>query len=67
MAQRKKIYQALIHTQYSLVDTFIVGFGSAGRTYVQEGKLEYHQTYPIRDNILEFGGFCKPAQGHWLK
>ncbi len=39
MAQRKKRYQAVTHTQYLLVDTFTVGLNLNMKKYV-----EYHQT-----------------------
>ncbi len=38
MAQRKKIYQALIHTQYLLVDTFTVGLAQYRRFDEHERK-----------------------------
>ncbi len=45
MAQRKKIYQAVIHTRYLLVDTFTAGLNVFIGFINREKNIEYHQPY----------------------
>ncbi len=59
MAQRNNIYQALIHRQYFLLDTFIVGFGPFMGFDDNKKNIEYHQHLTYNMELIKNRSYHK--------